>query len=416
MLGTRGSATARYRDVFGVGEFRVLFAAQLSSLLGDVVAAVALMVLVFQRTHSPGLAALTMSLEFIPYLFGGTLMSAVVERWPPRATLVVCHVVSAALVAAMATPGIPVPALLALLFAVGLFAPVFQGVRAALLPQVLEPGPPYVLGRSVMRLVAQLAQIVGYAAGGALLLVISARGALVIDAASFAVSAALVRFGTAARPAGSARLPTGAGDPEATQSLFRASFTSLRRVFSVAPLRRVLLLEWVVPSCAVAPEALAAAYVAHLGRPPSDVGLYLTAMPVGAVVADVVAGRLLGPRAQARLIFPAALLAPAALCLFALDPALLPAMVVLFFVGLGFAYGPGLDQRLVDVAPAELLPAALAVGTAGLMFFQGVGFAVWGFAAELAPLGLVVTTAGVIALLSVLRLLMKLGRSQSGQD
>src|SRR5437868_6411671 len=50
---------SRYRDAFAVAEFGPLFTAYVLSLVGDVVAAVALTVLVFQRTGSPFLAGLT---------------------------------------------------------------------------------------------------------------------------------------------------------------------------------------------------------------------------------------------------------------------------------------------------------------------------------------------------------------------
>ena len=43
----------RYRDAFAVREFTPLFTAYVLSLVGDVIAAVALTVLVFQRTGSP---------------------------------------------------------------------------------------------------------------------------------------------------------------------------------------------------------------------------------------------------------------------------------------------------------------------------------------------------------------------------
>jgi hypothetical protein len=42
----------RYRDAFAVREFTPLFTAHVLSLVGDVIAAVALTVLVFQRTGS----------------------------------------------------------------------------------------------------------------------------------------------------------------------------------------------------------------------------------------------------------------------------------------------------------------------------------------------------------------------------
>src|SRR5262249_58379092 len=70
------SSHARYRDVLGVAEFRAIFAANVVSLLGSVVAAVALTVLVYQQTRSPALAASVMALSFVPYLIRGTLLGA----------------------------------------------------------------------------------------------------------------------------------------------------------------------------------------------------------------------------------------------------------------------------------------------------------------------------------------------------
>src|SRR6516164_5163350 len=163
------ASRASYRDVLGAGEFRVIFVAHVVSMLGSVVAAVALTVLVYQQTRSPALAASVLALSFLPYLIGGALLGAAADRLPARRALVACDLASAVLVACMMIPGIPVPGLLALLFANGLISPVYQGVRSAVLPEVLPPGPAYVLGRALMRMVAQSAQILGYGVGGLLL-------------------------------------------------------------------------------------------------------------------------------------------------------------------------------------------------------------------------------------------------------
>ena len=138
---------ATYRQMLGPGEFRVVFAADIVSMLGTVVAAVALTVLVYQRTDSPALAASVMALAFVPYLLGGILLGAAAcRRLPARRMLVTCDLASAVLVAAMVIPGMPVAGLLILLFANGLIAPVYQGVRSAMLPEVparprLRPRP-----------------------------------------------------------------------------------------------------------------------------------------------------------------------------------------------------------------------------------------------------------------------------------
>ena len=389
---------ARYRDVLAAGEFRVIFAANIVSMLGNVVASVALTVLIYQRTGSPALAALVMALSFLPYLIGGVLLSAVVDRLPARRVLVGCDLASAAVVALMVMPGIPVAGLLVLLFAVGLIAPVFQSTRAAVLPEVLAPGPPYVLGRSLMRLVAQAAQIAGYGAGGLLLAFLPPRGALAADAVSFAASALLLRLGLAFRPASSG----GAGRAaRAGRAMAGDSLAGLRAVLAHPATRRILVFGWLLPVCEVAPEALAAPYAAFIGQPSRVAGYLLMGIPAGTVAADVLAARLLSTRWQRRIIVPAALLSFAALAGFAAGPGLAVALALLVVTGLGSAWMVGMDGLLVTTAPPALRNRALALNSAGLMFTQGAGFALWGLAGQYAPLPAVIAAAGVIGAVAV---------------
>lgn len=383
---------ATYSGVFAVGEFRALYAAHVVSMLGDVVAAVALTVLVFQRTGSSLLAALTFSLVFVPYLVGGVLLSALVDRLPARMTLVASHLGSAVLVGVMAIPGMPVWALLALLVGLGLIAPVFSGVRAAILPDLLPDRSQYVLGRALMRMVAQGSQVFGNAVGGALLLVLHPSGALVLDAASFALSALLVRFGTRPRPPAT---------PAAATGLVRDSLSGMRAVLAHRPVRRLLLLAWLLPTATIAPEALAAPYVGLLGEPVAAVGLLLAAMPAGTVVADVVGGRLLGASGQRRLMVPAAALTALPLLVFAMQPRLPLAVGLLAVTGLGFGYGLGLDRMILDVAPEHLRGRVLALEGPVLMFVQGLAFAVWGALGEVLPVPAVIALAGGCGLLAV---------------
>ena len=394
--GARGLSADRasYRDVLGVGEFRAIFIADIVSMLGTIVAAVALTVLVYQQTGSPALAALVMALSFLPYLIGGVLLGAAADRLPARRVLVGCDLASAVLVGCMVMPGIPVPGLLALLFANGLISPVYQGVRSAVLPRVLPPGPRYVLGRALMRMVAQSAQVVGYGAGGLLLAILSPRGALAADALSFAASAVLLRFGIASR----AVPATGRG------SMARDSLAGLRGALAHRLTRRILLFSWLVPACAVAPEALAAPYAAHIGQPARAAGFLLMGIPPGTIAADVVAARLLSSRLQRRIIVPAALLTFVPLTAFAASPGLGLALGLLVISGLGSAWVAGIDGLLIDTAPPELRNRALALGGAGLMFTQGAGFALWGIAGQYVPLAVVIPMAAAGGALAVVTL------------
>ena len=385
---------ASYRDVLGVGEFRVIFTADIVSMLGNIVAEVALTVLVYEQTRSPALAALVLGLSFMPYLIGGVLLGATADRLPARRVLVGCDLASSVLVGSMVIPGIPVPGLLALLFANGLIAPVYQGVRSALLPQVLPPGPRYVLGRSLMRMVAQSAQIVGFGAGGLLLAILSPRGALTADALSFVASALVLRFGTALRPVRAA----------SSGSMARDSLAGLRGALAHRPTRRILLFSWLVPACAVAPEALAAPYATHIGLPARAAGFLLMGIPAGTIAADVIAARFLSSRRQRRIIVAAGLLTFAPLMAFAASPGLGLALVLLVISGLGSAWAAGMDGLLIDTAPSGLRNRTLALAGAGLMFTQGAGFALWGIVGQYASLAVVIPVAAVGGALTVVTL------------
>ncbi len=386
---------AGYRDVLAIGEFRALFAASVVSILGSVVAAVALTVLIYDQTRSPALAASVMALSFLPFLFGGTLLGAAADRLPARRVLIACDLASAALVACMLLPGMPVPGLLALLFANGIIAAVYQGVRSAVMPEILPPGPRYILGRSLMRLVAQSAQIIGYGTGGLLLAIMSPRGALATDVLCFAGSALVVRCGMVARPALAKR---------SGGSIARDSLAGLRGALAHQPTRRILLLSWLVPACAVAPEALAAPYAAHIGQPARVAGFLLMGIPAGTVVADSLAARLLSAPLQRRVIVPAALLGFAPLMAFALTPRLDLALAMLVISGLGSAWSAGIDGVMLAAAPLHLRRRVLALSSAGLMFTQGAGFALWGIAGEYVPLPAVIAAAGVIGCVVVVTL------------
>src|SRR5262249_45071890 len=174
-------------------EFRALLASQLVSVCGTSVAAVALTILVYRRTGSPLLASLSFALGFLPFLLGGGLLSSVVDRVRPRRLVVGCDLASAALATTMAVPTIPVPVLFALLLGIGTLLSLSSGARAALVRASVSTEA-YVPARSLLRIAVQLAQIGGNAVGGALLLLLTPSGALLVNAASFLFSAAMIRL------------------------------------------------------------------------------------------------------------------------------------------------------------------------------------------------------------------------------
>ncbi|RDG37514.1 MFS transporter [Streptomyces corynorhini] len=384
---SKNPAPGGYGAVFAVREFRFVFAAHLLSLLGVVVSEIALTYLVYVLTGSPLLSALTFALGLLPYLVGGTLLAGVADRYPARRVLVVCDLLCAGCVGVMVLPGIPIAGLLALRCLIAAVAPVFTGTRTAALTDILGGGDLYVLGRSLLRIVSQSAQLVGFGVGGVLLAVIPARAAIAVTLATFLCSATLLRFGTRDRPARSA----GQGG-----ALLRDSLAGARLVLGERGTRALLLLFWVPAMFVVAPEALVAPYVDSLGAGPVALGLLMCAMPVGHIVAELYVGSVLSPRARTRIVLPVAATGLLPLLVYAAEPGLGGAVAALALSGAGAAYVVGLDRWFVDAVPEELRGRAMTLLTAGLMTVQGLGMALAGLAAEFFPVHHVVAGAGAV--------------------
>src|SRR5205807_1379477 len=188
---------ARFRDVFAVGQFRVLWLAYAQSRIGDQLARVALSVLVYDRTHSAAWTALTYAMTILPNLAGGALLGGLADRFDRRSVMVVADVVRAVLVALMVIPGEPIALLVVLLCLVQLpFAP-FSSARNAIMPTILS-GDRYMVGLAIMRTTDQLGLVGGIALAATLVSALGTGTTLVIDAATFAVSALLVGFGVRA--------------------------------------------------------------------------------------------------------------------------------------------------------------------------------------------------------------------------
>ncbi|MFJ6724842.1 MFS transporter [Streptomyces sp. NPDC091281] len=395
-----------YAAVFAVREFRAVFAAHVLSMLGLVVAEISLSVLVYDLTGSPLLSALTLALGFLPYVVGGTLLSGVADRFPARRVLVVCDLVCAACVVPMAAPGAPIAVLLVLRCCLAAVAPVFSGTRMATLADILGDGDLFVLGRSLLRITAQSGLLVGYGLGGLLLTAASPRQALLITVGTFLASAAFLRVGTRRRPA---RARTGG-------ALVADSLRGARHVLADRRVRVLLLLFWLPPTFAVAPEALAAPYADGLGAGSAGLGLLMCALPVGTLAGEVFAGARLRPAVRERIALPLVCLTLLPYLGYALRPGLVVSVLLLVVSGAGAAYTLGVDQWFVRAVPEELRGRAMTLLSAGLMTFQGVGMALAGVAAEVAGVPAAVAGAGVLGTAVCVLLAWEARRAGAGAD
>jgi MFS family permease len=384
---TAGPATpVRWADVFAHREYRGLWAAHALSLAGDQLARVALTVLVFDRTGSPAAAAAAYAVTMVPWLVGGPLLGSLGDRYPRRAVLIACDLVCAVLVAAMTLPGAGLVVLCVLLFAATLVAPAFGAARSALVADLFPDHNRYARANAVTMVTIQAAQVAGFAAGGVLVAALGPRQALALDAATFALSAVLVRVSVRARPAAGT-----AGRGSAWVSLRAGAGL----VFGDRRLRALTFLAWLAVFHVV-PAGVALPYTADLGGGPVAVGALLAAVAAGTAAGMIALGRL-DTAARARLMYPLAIAAGVPLLACAAHPGL-PASAMLWAVcGAGTSYQLAANVAFIAaVPPAHRAQAFALVGT-GLAAGQGLAVVTAGTLAETIPPHLIIAAAGAAA-------------------
>ena len=393
---TDDTTPASYRRLFASGEYRVLFTADLLSVLGDQVATIALAVLVFDRSGSPLLAAAAYSLVYLPWLLGGSVLAVVADRWPRRRVMVGCDLARCGLIGLGALPAVPLEAVVVAVAAAAFLGPPFEAARGATLPQVL-PDDRYVLASSVSAVTHQVGQLVGFVAGGSLIALTSTRGALAVDAATFLGSAALLRWGLRDRRSQPVAGAAGAERP----SLWGDAVEGLRVVAGHREVRALLLLAWVVAMYAIVPEAIAVAYAAEMGLGPQAVGLLMGAAAAGTAAGGVALTRLVPPARRLTLMHPLALVG-AALLLAAPFVSGLAANVLLFtLVGAFSACVLPARAAVMTAVPDELRGRVFSIAATGLQAGQVVAILGAGAGAQLLAPSTVTALAGVLALVAV---------------
>ena len=385
-----------FGEVFAVGEFRALWIAQILSVAGDQLARVALTLLVFEQTHSALLAAITFAASIVPAFVGGLTLSGLADRLPRRQVMITCDLSRAALVAVMALPGTPLAVLVSLLFVVTMISAPFTSARAALYPDILA-GDRYVLGTAVTLTTLQFAQVVGFAAGGAIAGFFGVRTSLLADAATFLISALITRLWVSARPA--AHIGAHQGTVSSSGAL-----AGLRLVFADPRLRTPMLLGWLAAFYNV-PEGVAAPLGQALGGGDIAVGLILAAGALGASFGAVLFSRLVDPARRLRWMSPLAVTSCAVLILFAFRPALPGALVILTVSGLFDCYQLAANAEFVSATPPAQRSQAFGIAQGGMSLGQGMTMILAGAAAQHHPPAAVIAGGGVLGVITAVMII-----------
>lgn len=351
-----------YREVLAVREFRGLLLSRGLSGVGDQIARIAVALLVLERSGSAFAAAATYAVSYLTWLLGGPLLSALPDRYPRRRVIVISDVTRGILVACLAVPGIPLWVLFSVLITVGLLAPPAEAARSALLADVLQ-GERYVVANAIGNAVDQAGQVGGFVLGGVLASLIGVEGALLADAATFAVSALLLLGMVSERAV--------TRDSTGSSSFLMEAAAGARLVWGSPRLRTLLAWGLLTASSVIVTEGLAVTITEEQGGGPLAAGILTAAVPAGFLIGSWALLRL--PSDRRERLFPALVVLT---CLPLLITPLVDSLVLMtalwVVAGTGNAMQLVANAAFVQAVPAHLRGRAFGVAATLLMVLQGV--------------------------------------------
>ncbi|MFI1095143.1 MFS transporter [Streptomyces sp. NPDC020917] len=394
----------------------LLLAANVVSIAGNMLTLVAVPWFVLETTGSAGRAGLTAFAATLPVVLAALLGGPLIDRLG----LAVSSVASDA-VCALAVAAVPVlhlaghlsyGALLALVAVSGLFHAPGETAREVLMPRLAErAGTTIARASSAYEGASRGARMLGAPLAGVLIAAIGAANVLLLDAATFAVSALLIGLGVrdGARRAGGAKAREGAAreDRAAERDGGAGTFAGYRAQLreGYAFLFRARLLFAVVVMVMVT-NALDQAWSAvllpvhareNLGGSVS-IGVVSGTFAASALVGSLLYG-VFGQRLPQRGLFIGAFIVcgfpRTAVCAFV--PGLAPLVVTCAVCGLaGGVLNPIIGTEMVRLVPERLRSRVFGAVTSGVLVAVPLGALAGGYVVQYA--GLTAALAAVSAL------------------
>ncbi|HWQ13045.1 MAG TPA: MFS transporter [Roseiflexaceae bacterium] len=268
-------------------DFWTFWTGQTISNLGSSFTAFALPLLIFKLTGSAINLALATSAVFLPYLLFGLVIGAWVDRVDRKRLMIAADILNAAAIAS-----IPLLAMVGVLsvwwiYAVGFVTSTigiaFQSAEFAAIPSLVRQED-LVTANGRIQASYSAAAVVGPLLAGALLAVLPLHDLLLVDAASFLMSAVAL---------GLVRRPFSAAAPARTSSVREDIVEGLRYVLSHPVLRNISLMMALVNFVASTTNAQLVLFAQRrLGASDAQIGYLFSAASLGIVALSLLAGVL----------------------------------------------------------------------------------------------------------------------------
>jgi MFS family permease len=367
-----------YRAALRSSLVRRLWLASAASTVGDYIGLSALLFLAADRTGRTVGGAVVLAVAMAPSLITGLVAGSWLDRLPRARTLAILQVAGALIICLpLVSDEVPVIYLTAALLAVVRTATI--AVRSGAMAEGVRDdhrGPLIALMAST----DQASQVLGFLTGGAVYVLLGVETALLLDAVSFLVGAAIL-FGL--------RLP----EPE--RRARRAPITAgLRDLASDPVLRLLATLVVITGTVASLPETLAPA-VAARGDPMRP--LVLAAAPAGQALAMTLLGRLPHLRRPTfQLVHFASLGLALAVAAMVRTPVAVAAANL--FVGAGVAWIVGPQLTFLRLAPKARMAQISGSMVAMLAVADGLGSLGFAAVADLAGVQVAYRSAAMLLL------------------
>lgn len=260
--------------LMGNPAFRALWASRVISFAGDGAAAVALVVLAADA-HGPLGVSLLLFAQAAPR-FLGPVAGALVDRVEQRALMRACELGQAALVAVIAITLPPFPVVLVLVAAMSGLVTLFTPAGRSAVPALVAPEQ-RMSANALLGMAHNLDLALGGLLGGVLVAAVGVRGALLVDAGSFVVSALLLAFVPRLHPVRD-------GDGERFVAAVRGGLAYARRT----PVVRAWLIAIFAIVALAGIDNVALVFVARevLDAGPDGYGLLVAAFGAGMLIAS----------------------------------------------------------------------------------------------------------------------------------
>jgi DHA3 family macrolide efflux protein-like MFS transporter len=191
------SEITSYRPLKAEKEYLKLIAANVINRFGDSIDGIAIAWLMYQITHSAALMALILGLNYVPTILLQPFTGAMVEHLSKKRVMVLFDIgrgLVVAVTAAIYLLGHLTPALLTVMMLLISTLEAFRSpAGSAIVPLLLKPEL-YRVGSALNQTASRITELVGLALAGGVVALFGCQGALLIDAATFFLSALIIGF------------------------------------------------------------------------------------------------------------------------------------------------------------------------------------------------------------------------------